>query len=137
MTEDGADFSVHAAPTVRSLTAELSGLEHPPQEHNQLQPDAKAKAKAKPRAKPKAGKGKGWKGKAAGAEGEDGPAPDKVPTALEKATALKSKVFLVWSYISFQPQNKTNKHMFFNHSIIYTGVAFYGVSSFATELPHQ
>eukprot|EP00435_Cladocopium_sp_Y103_P007291 s4250_g2.t1 len=92
LTEDGGDFSVHAAPTVRSLTAELSGLEHPPLVHNQ-QPDptAKAKAKAKPRAKAKTGKGKG-KGKAAVGEGEEGPEPDKVPTPLEKAISLKAKV---------------------------------------------
>ena len=105
MTEDGADFSVHAAPTATALAAELSGIEPPPQEPQQAAP--KAKAKAKPRAKAK-GKGKGGKGKAAGPEGEEEPEPDKVPTPLEKATTLKSKVFLVWtlSTIFEPPQNK-------------------------------
>ena len=116
LAEDGADFSVHAAPTVRSLTAELSGLEAPPQEHNQ-QPDPKAKAKAKPRPKAKGGKGKG-KGKATGGEGENGPEPDKVPTALEKATALKSKVFLACTYFMWLLTPTKKGQTFFNHSII-------------------
>eukprot|EP00435_Cladocopium_sp_Y103_P029798 s303_g7.t1 len=90
MLDDGNDFAMNTAPTVRSLASELAGLPPAPAaEPKHAGPQAKPKAK--PKAKPRGGKPK--KGEEANTgEGDKDTPPDRLPTPLEKAKLLKTKV---------------------------------------------
>ena len=78
LTEEGADFSSGAMPSIFDLCGGCGPSTDAPAA-------AKAKAKVKAKAKAKA---------AAGADGENGE-PDKPLTPLQKAVLLKNSVFLV------------------------------------------
>ena len=83
LTEDGADFSDRAVPSIHDVlgggVAERAG--------DTTAPDPKAKAKAKPKPKAKA---------SVGGAGDGTPKPDKPITPLEKAVLLKKSVFLAF-----------------------------------------
>ena len=97
MLEEGNDFAINTAPTVRSITSELAGLPPLPATPNQTGPQAKPKPKPKPRG------GKAKKGEEGNmGEGDKETPPDRVPTPLEKAKLLKTKVFLVSIFVSFK-----------------------------------
>ena len=82
LTEPGCDFAVDAAPTIHGLVGDLAGAVPTAAS---LEPEAKKRARGKAKAKGQAKPGE---------TGEGEPEPDKPKTPLQKAQALKTKVFL-------------------------------------------
>ena len=85
LTEDGADFSDKAVPSIHDVLGE--GVAERARRGDTTAPDPKAKAKAKPKPKAKA---------SVGGAGDGTPKPDKPITPLEKAVLLKKSVFLAF-----------------------------------------
>ena len=94
LTEEGCDFAANTGPTIHGLMGEGGvGVGQP------VVPGENGGKGGRHGRGPK-GRGRGDKKKGDGDQSKETPDPDKLPTPLAKATALKSKVLLIFSAFS-------------------------------------